>query len=302
VGNHCAGARINRKMVPIRTEIRMGDVVEILQSRSARPAPGWLDIVHTSRARSKVRYFLKSVDFDKNRQAGADALNRAIRARGLEIPPEELPDRLKKSLPSFKASTFEDLLSEIGFGSVSANSVAGRLVAEEKAPKKEKARPKPKDAAQEIIVEGLQNMMARIGMCCNPMPGENIVGFITRGRGVSVHRSDCPNLRSTLGSGDKSVSDRLVTVRWGAGDPALRRVLFRIHCNDRPGMLHDVSKVFTDLGINIVETNSKSNMRQKSAQLGITAQIGNAAQVNEAMVQLQRIYGVQTVTRSIRTS
>ena len=117
-----------------------------------------------------------------------------------------------------------------------------------------------------------------------------------------MHRSDCPNLRNTIDSKDKSVSDRLVTVHWAAGEQSLRRVLFRIRCNDRPGMLHDVSRVFTDLGLNIIETNSKSSARQKSAQLGITAQIGNAAQLNEAMLQLQRIHGVQTVSRTIRAS
>ena len=298
LGHQCAGARINRKMVPIRTEVKLGDIVEIIRSRTARPTPGWLDVAKTSRARSKIRHYLRTVDFEKNRQLGMDALTRALRARGLEIPAAKLPERLARSLPSFRVSTFEDLLAEIGFGSVSAAAIAGRLVGDSKAAEPRK-RPQAKTGEGPIIVEDLPHALARVANCCNPMPGDPIIGFVTRGRGVSVHRNDCPNLRHTIQSGGE-VADRLISVRWGQGELPRRRVSFRISCADRQGLLRDVSQVFTQLGLDIIETNTKSNIRNQRAILKMQVLIENARQINEALNRLQGVEGVESVTRVVR--
>ncbi|MCX7017198.1 MAG: bifunctional (p)ppGpp synthetase/guanosine-3',5'-bis(diphosphate) 3'-pyrophosphohydrolase [Candidatus Sumerlaeota bacterium] len=297
LGNQCAGARINRKMVPIRTEVKLGDIVEIIRSRTARPSPGWLEIAKTSRALSKIRHYLRSVDFDRNRQTGLDALVKALRARGVEIPAADLPERLERSLPSLRAATYDELLSEIGFGSIAATAVAARLAGE--ARKEAAAKPAKKSPARsQVIVEGLDNALVRMAICCTPMPGDPIIGFVTRGRGVSIHRGDCPNLLRTIQSGEEA-ADRLVSVRWNRGEQPDRRVSFRVSAEDRPGLLRDVSQVFAQLGLNIIETNTKSYIRNQKAILKMLVLVQNAEQINVALHRLEGVEGVELVTRVV---
>ncbi len=300
IGNQCAGARVNSRMVPLRTEIQMGDIVEIIRNRSGHPSPGWLDVAKTSRALSKIRHYLKSVDFEKNRRHGLDALTRALKTKGIDIPTTELSERLNKSLPTLKVGSFDELLAEIGFGSISAVSVAGRLMGEMGRGERKKPRVVAEKKDQ-IIIEDLPNVLSKTASCCTPLPGDPIIGFITRGRGVTVHRNDCANLQRILRNGNEA-ADRLVTARWGKGDQPLRPVVFRITCNDRSGLLRDVSQVFANLDLNIVEMYTKSYERNQRAILRIVALIQNAQQIQKVLNSVEDIPGVNGISRSFKSN
>lgn len=299
IGHQCAGAKVNSRMVPLRTEIQMGDVVEVIRNRAGHPSPGWLDIAQTSRALSKIRHYLKTVDFEKNRRIGLDMLLRAMRSRGIDVPVSELPERLAKSFAPLKVGSFDELLAEIGFGSIPAASVAGRLVGEMKKPKKGKAEIAD-ERKDQILVEDLPHVMYKTASCCSPMPGDPIIGFITRGRGVSIHRNNCASLQRILRNGNDA-SDRLVAARWGKGDQPLRPVLFRIVCNDRAGLLRDISQVFASLGLNIIETYTRSYMRNQRAVLRFVALIQNAKEIQQVLDFVSDVQGVISVTRSFKS-
>lgn len=300
IGHQCSGARINTRMVPLRTEIQMGDVVEVIRNRSGHPSPGWLDIAKTSRALSKIRHYLKTVDFEKNRRQGLDMLMRALRSRNVDVTLADLPERLSKSFQTLKVSSFDELLAEIGFGSISAASVAGRLVGEIKSELKRKPR-QVEERKDQIIIEDLPNVLSKMSSCCSPLPGDPIIGFITRGRGVSIHRNDCSNLQRILRNGNDA-ADRLVSARWGKGDQPLRPVLFRIVCNDRSGLLRDVSQIFANLGLNIIETYTKSYMRNQRAVLRFVVLVQNAQQIQQVLDLIGDTSGVISINRSFKSA
>jgi len=301
IGHQCAGARINRKIAPIRTEIQMGDVVEIQRSRTAHPTRGWLKVAKTARALSKIRHWLKTEDFEENRQKGFETLLKTLRARGIDMTEEEMIEKIQPFFPNLRVNSWPELMAEIGFGAISPLSVSNRLAPEEKIQKPKQA-PSAANGKEQLVVEGLRHAMTRLSNCCKPMPGDSVIGFITRGRGVSVHRQDCANLKRIVGFGGDDAGARLIAVRWQQGRQPLRRVTFKITSDDRPGLLRDVSNVFADFNLNIIETNSKTNIRNQRAIIKLLAMVANASQIDAVLNALMAIDGVVSATKTIRAA
>ncbi|MBP3371739.1 MAG: bifunctional (p)ppGpp synthetase/guanosine-3',5'-bis(diphosphate) 3'-pyrophosphohydrolase, partial [Clostridia bacterium] len=271
VGNKCVGARVNRRMVSLDTTLNTGDIVEIQTSSSSKgPSRDWLNIAQTSNAKNRIRQFLKREFRDDNIEKGRTMLEDAAKRQGYNLNDLMRPEWLEKLLPRYTLQSVDDLYAAVGFGGLATNQVISRLVEQFKKVAKPEELPQivPQEKTQEakkkskrhqsvgngVIVKGEDNMLVRLSKCCNPVPGDDIVGYITRGRGVSVHRSDCTNLR------DESFSEeRLIEVEWENAEGESYVVEIQIVAVDRDGLLADVVNVMTKLGKSIMGINARAN-------------------------------------------
>ncbi|MFP4200789.1 MAG: RelA/SpoT family protein, partial [Clostridia bacterium] len=247
VGHRCVGAKINGRIAPLDRQLETGDIVEVLTSKQSRgPSPDWLKIVKTSSARSRIRGFFKRERREENLERGRDQLRAEIREGGLdpdEVMREEYMARIRQRY-SFQSD--EELLVAIGYGGLTAGQVAGRLrdIYDEEHGGKEISldtsaikEPIPRASGdQGIRVKGMDNILVHLARCCNPVPGDPILGYVTRGRGVTIHRADCPNITRYLDD-----EERVIEVSWESVDAKYYPIQIRITAIDRPGLLSDVS-------------------------------------------------------------
>ena len=254
IGKRCLGAKVNGKLVPLSTKLNSGDEVEILTSQNQEPTQDWLKIVKTSRARSKIRRYLKEKGFEQSVTLGKEMIEKTLRKKNLKFPSE---DELTDCAQALSYTSVDGLYAAVGQGDLSAIKVISKLFPViEEAPKEsivkkfvDKAR-----GSRGIRIQGMGNMMFRFAQCCQPVPGEKIVGFITRGRGVSIHRADCPvALRMT------DDSERLLDVEWDVtkGDAFLVKI--ELIVEDRKNALRDILDSLASEDINIQDTEMKSS-------------------------------------------
>ncbi|PKO18140.1 (p)ppGpp synthetase [candidate division BRC1 bacterium HGW-BRC1-1] len=299
VGETCVGAKVNKKIVSLRATLQNGDAVEIITSKTGHPSADWLDIVRTSRARTKIRHWVKTRHFDENVERGRDLMAKALRARSLPLEWDDINARLAPLIKAFKATSVEDLYAEIGFGGVMPMSVVQRAYPEsDPAPKiqpKKGSRKKP--ASQGVVVEGITNAMLRYAMCCSPVPGDPIVGFVTIGRGVTIHHRDCPNLHHSASHKDGEA--KMLEAQWDVQHLPLRRVALRIDCFDRAGLLADITSIFTQMNIFILESKTKS--KGDAATLKFLIEVKSVEQLNALFAQLRTVKGVNNLGRSSRS-
>jgi GTP pyrophosphokinase len=243
------GARVNGRLVRLGYELKSGDSVEILTSPNATPREEWLGLARTTRARGKIRHWLKEQRRADSISLGREMLERELKRRRKKMPPDE---DLVEVAQSFGLEDIELLFARLGEGQVSAMHVANRIYPEAPpgpAPAaavvdrlKELARPVPTG----VKIQGISSLMIHLAQCCSPVPGDRIAGIVTRGRGVSVHRQDCPNTFA-----DKVEPERLVEVTWDADRAATFLARITVHGADRPGMLGDISAAISKAGSNI---------------------------------------------------
>jgi len=247
VGNHCVGARVNHRLVPLRQELKSGDTVEILTSPTATPHEGWLQHARTSRARGKIRRWLQ-----EQRRSDSIALGREILLRELKKRRRKLPsdDELLEAAQSLGLADTALLLAQLGSGVLSVQHVANRIYPEPQRASRPNAVERIKDLARSPVrgvrIQDITSLMIHIAQCCEPVPGDPIIGLITRGRGVSVHRQDCPN---TLD--DKVEPERLIEVSWDVERDRLFLALLAVHGEDRPSLLSDVAGAIARTRTNI---------------------------------------------------
>ncbi len=313
VGNTCVGARVNKKYVSLKTSLENGDVVEIITSKSAQPSRDWVDIVKTSRARNKIKHYLRTLDFDLYVRNGHDLLQKALRLRHLSLSNESVQKQMDSILKGLRMNTHDDLFFEIGFGSILAQDVAIRFhpdedeeaarkkkieAEREKAREREKSRKKTRKSTGGILVDGVPDPFVRFANCCNPIAGEPIAGFITRGRGISVHKADCPSLhRLVKESGDKS---RMVKVNWDQDNLPKRHVNIRVVAHDRTGLLNDVTGCIRELEMNVEELQSKINRSSHQAVFKFMLSVDDNTQLDGLLKQIQAVPGVISTSRTIR--
>lgn len=298
VGETCQGAKVNKKIVPLRTELHNGDFVEILTSKNAHPSADWLDIVKTSRARTKIKHWLRVRNFAENVERGRDLLAKSLRSRSIPLDWSAIEEKASLLLKNYKVTTFEELLGEIGFGGLLAQTVVARAYPEAD----DHPRPQPKKgsrrrSSQGVIVDGLADTVLRYAGCCAPVSGDEIVGFVTIGRGVTIHQRDCPSLKKAVSNNDDKA--KLLQAEWDVQHPPTRRVTIRIECNDRKGLLTDVTGAITSNNIFIVESRTKS--KADMAILRFVVEIKNLGQLNQLFNQLRQVKGVVGLGRSSRT-
>lgn len=305
VGEECVGARINGRIASLSTRLRHGDIVEVLRSSKGHPSRDWLDVVATSRARSKIKHWLKSRDMELWVSSGREALLQILKERNIDITRTELEDHLREVLDAYRLKTVEDLLAEIGFRSISPHAAITRMNPEwsraRRAPRKRPARPARR--TEELVeVEGdLTGLQVRLAACCKPIPGDDIVGFVTRGRGISIHTLTCPNMaRLTEDPGER---ERMIAAKWNLGqegESALHTIQVRVYAEDRGGLLADLSEAFAKRSVNIIGVNSRSYESKGTAGLTFSARVANLGQLDEVLTSLRNVPGVLRAERTSR--
>lgn len=302
VGEKCIGARVNRKQVTLNTKLNTGDVVEIQTSKAGHPSRDWLDIVASGRARSKIKRWLKEKEFDIWVAAGKDAVAHILKARSIDLPKEELYKKLETLVPKHRLSNVDDLFCEIGFGTISAMKALNQILP----PREQKKRRalKPKTARpDEIVLEGGEGVPVRHASCCAPKPGDEIVGFVTRGRGVTVHKIVCPNMvrLRTRGGADTS---RLLPAHWGYEEiDKYNPYVIRVQATDRVGLLNEISGLITVSGLFITGCNSRSNIKKGTAALNFQVRVRNTnvlEKVVENIREISNIIEVEAVEKNSR--
>ncbi len=300
VGHQCAGGRVNGKMVPLRTHLRNGDIVEIVTGRARRPSRDWLSFVATSRARNKIRHFINTEDKARATELGRKLLEREARRFEVNLKVTLEPEAVSTLAAEYGSQKIEDVYAAIGYGKVSARHVLQKLAPQNQLPDDVGGQSGPTpaargrtSAAERITVRGFDDLLVFRARCCNPIRGEKIVGYITRGKGVSVHSVRCPNVLNLLYD-----PERRIEVAWGRGrDPAPYVVRLAIQVEDRRGILADVSARIAGIDTNIrnVEATSGDDRR---GRISVTVEIKDVKHLNRVIKSLRDVTGVLDVERS----
>ena len=290
IGHRCRGARVNGKLVPLYHELKTGDQVEILTAKRGGPSRDWLNanlgLVKTQRARSKVRQWFKKEDYQQNLAQGRLLLERELQRLGLaEVNFEKMARDLGYKLP-------DEMFVDLGTGDLSVSRVVREIAATPEnsdllIPGAPQAEVKQTTAVE---VVGLKGLLTTMGRCCNPMPGDQIIGYITRGRGATIHRQDCPNILR-LGLQDR---ERLVRVDWGT-QARTYPVPIRIRAYDRQGLMGDISNMLDAEGVNIVDV--KVNVNRSLAELRLVVEVQDIAQLSKVLTKLENVPNVTEAHR-----
>jgi GTP pyrophosphokinase len=302
VGDHCSGARVNGMIVPLRYQLRNGDTIEIITSPNQKPNKDWLKLVKTARARTKIRYLLRKEQRDKAIVLGKDLLEKALRKHGHAYQKVLKEGALEAAAKELRLADADELVIQVGYGKVTTAQVVEKVVPEargaaDEPPAKTSGvfrnllrRMTPRrHSTSGIKVAGEEDIMVRFAKCCSPLPGDPVVGFITRGRGVTVHRRDC----------DKALDldpDRRVDVEWDGASKTQHEVAIQVLCADKPGLLAHISQTFTDQNVNISQAHCRATDDGRAVNT-FKAQVKDLDQLKTVIRALSRIKGVYSVDR-----
>jgi len=299
VGHHCAGARVNKKMVPLKTPLQNGDVVEIITSASHQPSKDWLKIVKTSKAKNRIRQWLKAEERKRSTDIGRDLLEKELRKYHLGSL-QGKGEALQRVAQELSFQKMEDLLAALGFGEISVRQVVHRLLPKEESPEK---KPEPSFLASlkkrfkkekgGVVIRGVHDVMTRFAKCCSPLPGDEVIGFITRGRGITIHARFCP--QAALED-----PERMIEVQWDFSqkDRTYYPVKIEIWSTDRKGMLAEVSSAITLAEANILKGDVVTTTDQK-AFYQFVIEVTDTHHLQTVMAHLKKIKGVIRVVRSL---
>jgi guanosine-3',5'-bis(diphosphate) 3'-pyrophosphohydrolase len=321
LGHHCIGAKVNSRIVPLKHKLKSGDTIEILTSPNQRPNKDWLKIVRTSRAKNKIRQFIKIEEHEKSKSMGETILERELKREDLKVKNLLKDGSLLRVAESLSLKNTDDLLSSIGYGKISARKVITRLLPapEEKKTEKEKEKDKEKELLLKdkdkqsasflsrifeeatrknkdrhtVKVKGVEDLLVRFARCCNPVPGDSVIGFITRGRGISVHSRKCPKVF-------ECDPNRLVEIEWDLSNKTDRHVKVRVVCEDKPGLLAEMSQVIRDLNANISRAQIGTT-KDRKAVCFFSVSINDVAHLKKIISKLEGIDGVISVERVQRS-
>jgi GTP diphosphokinase / guanosine-3',5'-bis(diphosphate) 3'-diphosphatase len=297
VGHQCAGAKVNGEMVPLRHALANGDVVEITSQKGHEPSRDWLSLVHTSRARTKIRQWIHLHEREQATDVGKRLLEKEARQAGISI--KRIPgDDWLRVAAEYGCSRVDDLYAELGYGKWSARQVLAKATGQVLPETAEDKQPKPggtlkrvmgvDDAA--IIVRGHDDLMVYRSKCCNPIPGDDIIGYVTRGRGIAVHSKSCPNVENLLYE-----PERRISVEWAGENHATFPVRLRIFTEDRPGMLAAITTVISEAGANI--RTFESGGESIRARIDVALDVRDRKQLEEILAGIKRIPGVFDIER-----
>jgi len=293
VGMHCTGARVNGRLVPLRTVLCNGDIIEIITSPSQHPSKDWLKFVRTSKARNKIRQFVKAEQRERSLELGRELLDKELRKHGSTLGRVLSSGEINNAVSELGYRETDDLLAAVGYGKVTPGQVVARTLPREHVPRTpghigrvvEKIRRKPSSA---IKVQGVDDILVRFAKCCNPLPGDDVIGFITRGRGVTVHAADCPHVLD----GDP---ERRIDVSWDADRQTTRIVRIKVYCADKKGMLASISSAITDAQANIVGANVVST--PEGGMNTFDLEVRDLNHLRKVFNAVQKVRGVERVER-----
>ena len=307
IGHQCSGAKVNGKMVPLKYQLQNGDIVEIETHKNQRPNKDWLSFVKTGRARTKIRKAVRHEQRERSRELGRELLDKQLQYHDTNIRAWEKSGDLDKAASKSRFGTVEELLGAIGYGKTQPEDVVANIYPPKK--KKEDDEPKKKDKPGTIgklwnklvdrkdtgvVVDGIEDVMVSYAKCCNPVPGDDIIGFVTRGRGLSVHTRDCNSVSHLE-------RERQIPVRWAndteVPDSARRPVSVRVYCTDKPGLLANISQSFSNSGVNISEAQCVTTDDRRAVNT-FEVLVHNRDQLKRAMKDIENIKGVYKVERT----
>jgi len=303
VGEHCVGAKVNGKLVPLRYKLRNGDTLEILTSPNSHPSKDWLTFVKTSRAQARIRQFIRQAEHRRSIEIGRELAEREFRRFGVTLNKLQRGGELEKAAQALGYRAVDDLIAAIGYGKVAPAQVLAQVLPPEKLTAPAPAEPTPTSAITEMFrkvarlppggggvrLNGIDDVLVRFGRCCNPVPGDAIVGFITRGRGVTVHTVNCEKI---LGIDP----DRRVDVSWDVRGEFRRPVSLRVISADKPGILAKISQTISDGGVNIASASCKTTPGERAVN-DFEVTIADVKQLNSVMRSIEKVEGVQSVRR-----
>ena len=303
IGNHMVGCKINSKMMPIITKLQSGDIVEIMTSDSQKgPSRDWLKFIKTTKAKSKIQSWFKKEQRSENIEKGKDLIEKEIKRIGISHDELFKQDYINAALDRYKFKNLEEMYASVGFGAISQVKIISRMLEEYRKSHKEEnieqkieeltnKRKNIKPSSTGVVVKGIDNCLVKLSKCCNPVPGDNIIGYITKGRGVSVHRTDCVNVKDLL-----KEEDRIIDVYWYTEKAASYNVDITVYANDRSGLLAEVIQVLSNLKTKLIGLNSKAT-KEHIATIEISIEVENIEELNKVLKELRKVDSVYEVTR-----
>jgi guanosine-3',5'-bis(diphosphate) 3'-pyrophosphohydrolase len=299
IGNHCSGAKVNGKIIPLRYELRSGDTVEIMTLPNQKPSKDWLKFVKTSRAKTKIRQWFTNEEREKSINLGKEILEKELRKYNLQQAKLIKSGDLAKVANEFSFQGVDDLIAAVGYGKVTANQIIGKILPQERLEQQreeqkegrlkhlfKKITRSPKDA---LLIKGIDNVMVRYAGCCNPLPGDRVVGFITRGRGVTIHTTDCQNAMD-------NDPHRKVEVEWDSTKEYSYPVRIRIYSEDKKGLLAEISASLSSNAANI--SNARVDTTEEKKAIGtFEIEIRDLNHLKKVIKALEKIKGVNRVER-----
>jgi len=297
VGHRCVGARINGRLLPLKTELKNGDIVEVLTSSTQTPSKDWLKFVKTSKARNRIRQWVKTQQREKSIELGRELFEKELRKHGMSLKKTLATPELSEVAEDFGFHSIDDLLAAIGYGKLSIGQLVGRIVPSEKI-KPESLKKGPigqvldkirRSPSTGIRIQGVEDIMVRFAKCCNPLPGDPVSGFITRGRGVTVHTADCPH----VAVGD---AERRIEVEWDMRKKTSRPVHIRVYCVDQKGMLAGITGAITNCEANIVSAHVMSTPDHKGLNT-FEVDVQDLDHLNRVIKSIYKVKGVYKVER-----
>ncbi len=302
IGNTCVGAKINGKMVPLDTQLTTGDRVEVITSNASKgPSMDWIKVVKTQQAKAKIRQFFKRELRGENVQKGRDMLEHEAKRRGVKLGDYTKPEYYDPLLRKYMFSDLEDIFGAVGYGGIASGYVLSRLIDEKqrkeapvlpKVPVVEELPPAPPQGkpTHGIYVHGEPGMLVRFARCCNPVPGDDIVGYVTRGRGVTVHKADCVNAQHTE-------PERAISVSWADEGAGVFMANIQIICYDHPSLLGEITAFVDEQGLPISAMAVKIN-KNKTCTITMTLQVASRAQLDSGLIKLHKRSDVIEAYRS----
>ena len=308
VGNHVQHAKVNGALVRLDYKLKNNDVVEIITSPNAAPSYDWLKIAKTQQAKAKIRTWFKKANREENIQRGKDMLSEALKRQGAQLSDftgkkEYFEDILKK----FNMSDLDDVYASIGYGGITTGQVTNKLLEQakkeakaaaaaerlERLEEEQQSRPENRGNGKGVIVEGDTGMVVRFARCCTPLPGDDIIGYITRGRGVSIHRKDCPNIGDLLMD-----PERVVRVEWANNAKSSYTATIQVVADERTGLLMDVSQVLAGMNISITAMTAKVDKANQSIiQIQLSFDVSSTEQLNNIIKSMRKVRSVKEVYR-----
>ena len=304
IGHKMVGCKINSKMMPIITPLRNGDIVEILTSEQSKgPSRDWLKFVKSSSAKTRINQWFKRAQRSENIEKGKEAIEREVKKIGIKYSDLVKPEWLQLAMDRYKFATVDDLYASIGFGGISVNKLMARLLDEyrkeheeedfeEKIQELAKAKPtKSKPSKTGVVVKGIDNCLVKLSKCCNPLPGDEIIGYITKGRGVSVHRKDCVNVKDLLNE-----ENRMINIYWFDNVNGSYKVEIEILANDRNGLLKDIIKQVENAKVKLTGMNTRTT-KEGIAIIDISLEVENTEILNKVLTSFRNVESVYDVNR-----
>ena len=304
IGHHMTGCKINSRMMPIITPLKNGDIVEIITSENSKgPSRDWLKFIKSSSAKNKIKAWFKKAQKEENIEKGKELIEKELKRIGFEYDDLFKTSYIEAMLQKYKYKNLDEMYAAVGFGANSSVKVIARMLQEYRKEHEEEnieekiqqlSRPKQRKnitSNSGIIVKGIDNCLVKLSKCCNPLPGDEIVGYITKGRGVSVHRKDCVNIKDLIAQ-----ENRMIDVQWVDESKSNYQADIEIYSNDRSGLLVDILKELGTTKAKILGVNTKTT-KERIAIMEISLEVENLEELNKAQTAIRKVESVYEVKR-----